>query len=197
MRKSEICSAAECKRLRVLLPAGSAPGGCFRVADLRGVMTDFEGYEGFEGFEGHGGALFEAFGSPCALIQESLDRMIKALAGGCTVIIIAHRLSTVINADSIAVVDGGLIVEQGSHEELLALDGVYTKLVRGQLQKDKTHAEAADELNGAVDSLLSDPLDPEPDDSSQGKGKGKGKGRDKGKGRASPSGANDIQVQVE
>ena len=52
---------------------------------------------------------------------------------GRTVILIAHRLSTVINADKIAVVDGGRIVEIGKHDELIAKKGAYYNLVNSQL----------------------------------------------------------------
>ena len=61
-------------------------------------------------------------------IQESLD----ALSRGRTSIIIAHRLSTVKNADCIAVVEDEHIVEQGSHDELMAKNGVYAALCRAQ-----------------------------------------------------------------
>lgn len=64
------------------------------------------------------------------VIQASLD----ALARGRTTITIAHRLSTVRNADRIAVLDQGRIVELGSHEELLLRGGRYATLVRGSLQ---------------------------------------------------------------
>jgi ATP-binding cassette subfamily B protein len=50
-----------------------------------------------------------------------------------TVIIVAHRLSTVKNADQILVMDKGNIVEQGNHQELLSQQGVYHKLIRNQL----------------------------------------------------------------
>lgn len=61
-------------------------------------------------------------------IQKSLDE----LSIGRTTIVVAHRLSTIKNADEIAVVDNGIITEQGTHEKLMELDGTYAKLYRQQ-----------------------------------------------------------------
>jgi len=54
---------------------------------------------------------------------------------GRTSFVIAHRLSTIQNADLILVMDGGNIVEQGSHQELLARGGFYAELYNSQFEK--------------------------------------------------------------
>lgn len=63
-------------------------------------------------------------------IMERLDKLFK----GKTVVIVAHRLSTVKNADNIVVLDHGKISEQGTHAELTALRGEYYELVKNQLE---------------------------------------------------------------
>ena len=65
------------------------------------------------------------------VVQEALDNLMK----NRTVIVIAHRLSTVQNADNIVVVNDGKIVESGNHENLLAKDGAYAALYKMQFKK--------------------------------------------------------------
>lgn len=65
-----------------------------------------------------------------ALIEQGMDRLMQ----GRTVFIIAHRLSTVRNADCILLIEGGEIIERGSHDELVALKGRYYKLYTGAFE---------------------------------------------------------------
>ncbi|KAB5524820.1 hypothetical protein DKX38_022569 [Salix brachista] len=73
-----------------------------------------------------------------SLMVQTLQDAMESLMKGRTVLVIAHRLSTVQSADTVAVVSDGQIVERGTHEELLSRDGVYTALVKKQLQGPKT-----------------------------------------------------------
>ncbi|MBB6169858.1 ABC transporter ATP-binding protein [Chelatococcus composti] len=71
-------------------------------------------------------------------VQEALARLMH----GRTTIVIAHRLSTVRDADLIVVMDGGRVAETGRHDELVARNGIYAKLYRLQLADDVTPAAA-------------------------------------------------------
>jgi ABC-type multidrug transport system fused ATPase/permease subunit len=61
--------------------------------------------------------------------MEGLDRLMK----GRTVITITHRLNTIRDADQIIVLHEGIVAEQGTHDELLALDGIYADLYRARI----------------------------------------------------------------
>ena len=77
------------------------------------------------------------------LIQKSL----KELAKGRTCLIVAHRLSTIKNADEIAVVSKGKIMEKGTHEELMKLNGIYSDLYRLQFKNSDEEFTAKIDIN--------------------------------------------------
>jgi ATP-binding cassette subfamily B protein len=75
------------------------------------------------------------------LVQKALERLMQ----GRTTLVIAHRLATVLKADRILVMDGGQIVEEGTHQSLVAKDGVYARLARLQFER------GADAFRGAAE----------------------------------------------
>ena len=88
------------------------------------------------------------------LVQAAIDDMLargrEQGAGGMTVVIVAHRLSTVRNADKIFVIQDGLVVEEGNHNELLQgkPDGSYASLIRRQLEAQKKLDAGSDAIAG-------------------------------------------------
>ena len=89
--------------------------------------------------------------------EQTIQAALGRLLAGRTSIVIAHRLSTVRNADQILVVDGGRIVERGDHGALMARDGLYATLYRRQFRDlrapstaDDANAEAVGVGTGAV-----------------------------------------------
>jgi ATP-binding cassette subfamily B protein len=75
-----------------------------------------------------------------AVIQEGLDR----LMAGRTTLVIAHRLSSVVGADRILVLDEGRLAESGSHAELVAAGGIYAELMAQQQDRDDDHGRVAE-----------------------------------------------------
>ena len=78
--------------------------------------------------------LDEATSALDSISESAIQDALEHLMAGRTSIVIAHRLSTILKADKILVVKGGVIAEQGDHEELLALDGIYHDLYETQFR---------------------------------------------------------------
>ncbi len=83
------------------------------------------------------------------LVQEALERLSK----GKTTLVIAHRLSTITQADTILVLDSGCLVESGSHEELIKMNGTYSSLYK--IQSGATHDLDANKFKKHNTSLIS------------------------------------------
>uniref|UniRef100_F7E6I5 ATP binding cassette subfamily B member 1 n=1 Tax=Ornithorhynchus anatinus TaxID=9258 RepID=F7E6I5_ORNAN len=79
-----------------------------------------------------------------AAVQAALDKARQ----GRTTVVVAHRLSTIRNADVIAGLEDGVIVEQGTHDELMSKDGVYSKLVAMQASGNQWEPEESEEGDG-------------------------------------------------
>jgi ATP-binding cassette subfamily B protein len=64
------------------------------------------------------------------MTEARIQRALEILLAGRTAFVVAHRLSTIRNADQVLVLDHGQIVERGTHDELLAAEGIYASLYR-------------------------------------------------------------------
>jgi ABC-type multidrug transport system fused ATPase/permease subunit len=82
------------------------------------------------------------------LVMEALERLMK----GRTVITIAHRLSTIRNSDKIVVLKGGVVAEEGTHDELIARGGVYAELYHIQFSKPPDEVAAAAPVSAPTDA---------------------------------------------
>ena len=78
--------------------------------------------------------LDEATSALDNIAEKEVRKAIRQISVGRTIIMIAHRLTTVIDSDCIYVLQGGRIVESGSHNELLSKNGYYNALYRNQLE---------------------------------------------------------------
>ena len=155
-------------RANVALARPDADEGSVRRAVERAALADFvdslpEGLDtpvGERGVQLSGGqrqrvAIARAFlkNAPTLVLDEATSHLdavseaqvraaLDALMRDRTTIVIAHRLSTVRNADLLAVLDQGRVVETGSHAELLARGGLYARLIRHQLARAREPARA-------------------------------------------------------
>jgi len=106
-----------------------------------------------------------------ALDEDSQERVQQAIAtlmeeSQATVVLVAHRLTTVMGADSIVVIDKGVALERGSHEELVARGGIYASLVQKQYKKEANQLDqkkrgaqengSSKKMMDDIDSLLAD-----------------------------------------
>ena len=89
------------------------------------------------------------------LIQQALARLLK----GRTSIVIAHRLSTIRNADRVVFVDEGRIVEEGTHDELMAMKGRYYELYMRQFRAESEEAESRGMATGANGTWIARPAE--------------------------------------
>ncbi|PIK50619.1 hypothetical protein BSL78_12465 [Apostichopus japonicus] len=94
------------------------------------------------------------------LVQEAIDRAMV----GRTVLVIAHRLSTVRTASKVVVIKHGLVAETGSHDELISKGGVYKKLVLRQLSSMQDRAAI---INSGLDDYVQESDDSDESDSEQ------------------------------
>ena len=81
--------------------------------------------------------LDEATSSLDTETENSIQKSLNQLLEGRTVLTIAHRLSTIVNSDFIVVLDNGEIIEQGTHKELLALNGRYNRMWKHQANEEQ------------------------------------------------------------
>ena len=98
--------------------------------------------------------LDEATASVDSLTEQKVQRAIEELLRGRSVIVIAHRLSTVRRADRIIVLAGGEIAEQGKHDELMARNGLYAELVRAGLEESSAPIDLGKEAADAAEATV-------------------------------------------
>ena len=85
--------------------------------------------------------LDEATASVDVETERQIQAAVNALSGKRTVIAIAHRLSTVRNADKILVIEDGRVAEEGTHEELTALNGRYARMSAADARQDEAEED--------------------------------------------------------
>ena len=145
---------------------GSSDAEVEHAAEVSNILPDIQGFpKGFESMVGERGLtlsggqkqrvaisraiirdphiliLDDALSSVDTYTEEKILRHLTEVMAGRTTILISHRVSTIRNADEIVVLYNGTIVERGSHEELLAMNGHYTELYNKQLIEESLEKE--------------------------------------------------------
>jgi len=145
---------------------GSSDEAVERAAEVSNILPDILGFpKGFDAMVGERGLtlsggqkqrvaisraiirdpriliLDDALSSVDTYTEEKILRHLTQVMAGRTTILISHRVSTIRNADEIVVLHNGTLVERGSHEELLALNGHYTALYNKQLIEESLEKE--------------------------------------------------------
>jgi ATP-binding cassette subfamily B protein len=103
--------------------------------------------------------LDEATSSVDTRTEREIQRALEELLAGRTSFVIAHRLSTIRHADQVLVVDGGQIVERGTHDQLLAAHGVYYDLYMSQFRRRHDGEEPIEEIEIADEDVFFVPGD--------------------------------------
>ncbi len=141
--------------------------GVERAAEISNILPDIRGFpKGFDTMVGERGLtlsggqkqrtaisravirdpriliLDDALSSVDTYTEEKILRHLTEVMAGRTTLLISHRVSTIRNADEIVVLHDGTIVERGTHEELLAMNGHYTELYNKQLIEEELEKEA-------------------------------------------------------
>jgi len=105
--------------------------------------------------------LDEATSALDTYTEREIQEALKLVSKGRTTLVIAHRLSTVVEADQIIVLEKGVIVERGSHEQLLKKQGLYAGMWQRQQDLEEARERLEQTLEAEAVDNLADKINPE------------------------------------